>query len=207
MLKEELPRCPSISSVAWVAKVLEDLELEDDDVFEVIASQVKDRVDELEPQETLDIVLSFGAIYFNDDELLEALAGAVRRQLHFFTNAEVVRLANAMSRLGGLDSSKHVGMFFEMRSRVNMPLIDKAIRERLRAEAAYSEPNEDYKKLVSKVKLPENSKVKDKFKKTMAKELTLLKFQADKEAARQEEINPELLKEGPTMKELFDESR
>ncbi|CAK9075720.1 unnamed protein product, partial [Durusdinium trenchii] len=28
MLKEELPRCPSISSVAWVAKVLEDLELE-----------------------------------------------------------------------------------------------------------------------------------------------------------------------------------
>lgn len=63
------------------------------------------------------------------------------------------------------------------------------------------------------------------FKKTMAKELTLLKFQADKEArlegtakaepfrqveekrtkrqaARQEEINPELLKEGPTMKDM-----
>ena len=59
----------------------------------------------------------------------------------------------------------------------------------------------------------------------MAKELTLLKFQADKEArlegtakaepfrqveekrtkrqaARQEEINPELLKEGPTMKDM-----
>ena len=65
---------------------------------------------------------------------------------------KVVRLANAMSRLGGLDDTKHVGqdfgrsacheqarsfcskrisvrgMFFEMRKRVNMPLIDKAIR-------------------------------------------------------------------------------
>eukprot|EP00435_Cladocopium_sp_Y103_P029346 s3589_g7.t1 len=128
MLKEELPRCPSISSVAFAAKVLEDLEIEDDDVFEVIATEVKTRADELEPQETLDIVLSFGAIYFNDDELLAALVGAIRRQLQFFTNAEIVRLANAMSRLGGLDDSKHVGMFFEMRSRVNMPLIDKAIR-------------------------------------------------------------------------------
>ncbi|CAE7030694.1 unnamed protein product [Symbiodinium sp. CCMP2592] len=128
LLKDEIQRCPSISSVAWAAKALEELELEDDDVFEVIAEKVTDQVDELSPQETLDIVLSFGAIYYNDDELLETLVGAVRRQMKFFTNAEVVRLANAMSRLGGLDDTKHVGMFFEMRKRVNMPLIDKAIR-------------------------------------------------------------------------------
>jgi len=203
MLKDELPRCPSISSVAWAAKVLEDLELEDDEVFEVIAEQVKARADELEPQETLDIVLSFGAVYFNDEELLESLAGAIRRQLQFFTNAEVVRLANAMSRLGGLDDSKHVGMFFEMRSRVNMPLIDKAIRDRLGAEAAYTQPSEESKKLASKFKLPENSKMKEKFEKKMPKELTILKYRAEKEAARREDIDPELLKEGPAMKDLF----
>ncbi|CAJ1364632.1 unnamed protein product [Effrenium voratum] len=205
MLKDELPRCPSISSVAYAAKVLEDLELEDDDVFEVIAAQIKDRADELEPQETLDVVLSFGAIYFNDDELLEALVGAVRRQLHFFTNAEVVRLANAVSRLGGLDDTKHVGMFFEMRKRVNMPLIDKAIRDRLGAEATYSEPTEESKRLASKVRLPEHSKVKDKFKTKMAKELTLLKYRVDKEAARHEEVDPELIKEGPPMKDIFND--
>lgn len=206
MLKEELPRCPSISSMAFAAKVLEDLELEDDDVFEVIATEVKARADELEPQETLDIVLSFGAIYFNDDELLAALVGAIRRQLQFFTNAEIVRLANAMSRLGALDDSKHVGMFFEMRSRVNMPLIDKAIRERLGAEAAYTEPSEEAKKLVSKMKLPENSKMKEKFKTKGPKELTMMKYRAEKEAARREEIDPELLKEGPAVKDLFGEN-
>ncbi|CAE7246658.1 unnamed protein product [Symbiodinium sp. KB8] len=203
LLKDEIQRCPSISSVAWAAKALEELELEDDDVFEVIAEKVTDQVDELSPQETLDIVLSFGAIYYNDDEFLETLVGAVRRQMKFFTNAEVVRLANAMSRLGGLDDTKHVGMFFEMRKRVNMPLIDKAIRERLRAEATYPTPTEDMKQLISKVRLPQNSRVKKQFKSKMAKQLTLMKYTAEAEAAKQEEIDPELVNEGPDLQVLI----
>ncbi|CAE7671435.1 unnamed protein product [Symbiodinium pilosum] len=204
LLKDEITRCPSISSVSWAAKVLEELELEDDDVFEVIAERVVGQVDELSPQETLDVVLSFGAIYYNDDDFLETLVGAVRRQMKFFTNAEVVKLANAMSRLGGLDDTKHVGMFFEMRKRVNMPLIDKAIRERLRAEATYPKPTEDMKQLISKVRLPEKSRVKKQFKAKMAKQLTLMKYTAEAEAARQEEIDPELVNEGPSMQDILD---
>eukprot|EP00434_Breviolum_minutum_P026997 symbB.v1.2.023872.t1/scaffold2219.1/size85424/2 len=75
--------------------------------------------------------------------------------------------------------------------------------DRLGAEAAYTQPSEESKKLASKFKLPENSKMKEKFEKKMPKELTILKYRAEKEAARREDIDPELLKEGPAMKDLF----
>lgn len=130
-LKEDLPRCPSISSVAWAAKALEEMELEDDDVFEVIAKQLKERSNELQPQDTLNAVISFGNIYFIDEDLVASLSAVVRMQMKEFTNAEVVRLANSMSRLGATDTTKHVGMLFEMRSRVHLPHLDNAIRAAL----------------------------------------------------------------------------
>eukprot|EP00435_Cladocopium_sp_Y103_P034651 s3589_g9.t1 len=87
-----------------------------------------------------------------------------------------------------------------------MRLFHEMLKERLGAEAAYTEPSEEAKKLVSKMKLPENSKMREKFKTKGPKELTMMKYRAEKEAARREEIDPELLKEGPAMKDLFGEN-
>lgn len=60
------------------------------------------------------------------------------------------------------------------------------------------------KQLISKVRLPQNSRVKKQFKSKMAKQLTLMKYTAEAEAAKQEEIDPELVNEGPDLQDILD---
>jgi len=128
-LIQDAPKCPSVNAVAWIVKTLEELAIEEDEILEVCAKILIERADELGPQAAMDVVCSYGNVYWaNGDDLLDAFAGAVRRQLADFTQAEIVRLSNALIRMGGIDDAKYAGLFFEMRQRVNLPHVEEFIK-------------------------------------------------------------------------------
>lgn len=159
-LKQDLPKCPSLSTVAWSAKVLEEMELEDDDVFETISDIVKNRSTELEPQDTLNIALSFGELLLDEEALVDALAPVIRQQIKYFTTVEVVKLALGMEKLGALATSKHVGLFFEMRQRTNLPALESRIKQLLLVDPNAIQSDKDTQLQLEQVKLPPGSRLK-----------------------------------------------
>eukprot|EP00933_Yihiella_yeosuensis_P060899 TRINITY_DN6369_c0_g1_i1.p1 TRINITY_DN6369_c0_g1~~TRINITY_DN6369_c0_g1_i1.p1 ORF type:complete len:190 (-),score=32.67 TRINITY_DN6369_c0_g1_i1:137-706(-) len=133
----------------------------------------------------------FGTCYWIDSELLAKFSSVIRRQMKDFTTPEVVRLANAMSRLGGTDDVKYVGMFFEMRQRVHLPFVDKYIREKLRDPAGLKTGVPKY---VEKM-LPKGSKLKKQLKTSIPRALAMAERkmlkQADLDVEESEEFKPE----------------
>jgi len=133
-MKRDVPKSPSAETVAWSAHALESLGLDHDALYQMISDILIDRSDECEPQTILNAIKSFGNLYWYNDDLVWALGSAVRRQLNDFTQAELVHLANGLMRMGALDNSRHVGLFFEMRKRVNLPEADRYVRNSLQRE-------------------------------------------------------------------------
>lgn len=163
-LARDAPKCPSVDTLAWIVRTLEELVLEEDGILEALGQILTARADELQPQSVLDAVCSYGNVYWaGDDELLDALAGATRRQLADFTSAEVARLANGLTRMGATDDTKHVGLFFEMRKRVNLPHIDKFIKESMNRDAqVYKDRSETTQLALKALENMPNSRLKAK---------------------------------------------
>eukprot|EP00418_Pyrodinium_bahamense_P086169 CAMPEP_0179049566 /NCGR_PEP_ID=MMETSP0796-20121207/20279_1 /TAXON_ID=73915 /ORGANISM="Pyrodinium bahamense, Strain pbaha01" /LENGTH=373 /DNA_ID=CAMNT_0020746047 /DNA_START=148 /DNA_END=1269 /DNA_ORIENTATION=+ len=174
LLAEDAPKCPSVATVAWIVRTLEELAIEEDEILEILGDIITNRADELEPQSLLDTICSYGNVYWaGDDTLLDALANAVRRQLDDFTPAEIVRLANGLTRMGGTDDTRHAGLFFEMRQRVNLPHIDKFIKDAMNRDAqVYREKSETTLRALKALDgMPSNSKLKAKAEKHLQWEI------------------------------------
>lgn len=167
-LSKDLPRCPSLQTVAWAVRAMEAMQLEDDDLFGEIQDILIARADELDTQAIMSAVPSFGRLYWVDYPLLNVFVTAIRKQLNAFTTAEVASLANALNRLGGTDDSAYAGLFFEMRQRVNIPFADKFLREALNRDGqVYKERSKDTQQALDMVteSMPENSQLKDRLEK------------------------------------------
>lgn len=119
---------PSISTVSWTLKVMEEMDINDDNLFTELNKILVDREDELEPQDLLDATVALGNVYFTGENISRALCRGIRRQLADFTQVEVVKLANALIRMGCTDDTREAGLFFEMRQRVNLPKIDAFLK-------------------------------------------------------------------------------
>jgi len=143
-LRQDVPRAPAVETAAWTVRVLEELGMDDDETFKVVEEVLVERADELEPQSVVDAVNSYGNVYWVSENLTDALAVAARRQLKDFTSREVVILANGLIRMGGIDDTRHAGLFFEMRQRVNLPAVDKFMRKALNRDGhVYRREHED----------------------------------------------------------------
>jgi len=151
-VRKDVPRCPSASTVAWMAHTLEEMGLEDDETFEVIEEVLVERAEELGVEDTLNAVVSYGNLYWvgpdKDHRLLNVLSAATRRQLNDFTLLEVAKLANALMRMGATDDTKHAGLFFEMNKRVYLPSAEKYIRDAANRDSSVYQESEEVKGLL-----------------------------------------------------------
>lgn len=192
-LTDDVPRCPAASTVAWTVRVLEEMGLDDDDLFKVCGQVLIDRADELEPQAVLDATCSYGNVYWVGDRLVDALAGAIRRQLADFTQGEIVKLANGLVRMGGTDDTRHAGLFFEMRQRVNLPMIDKFIREALNRDVQYyRQKSEETRAAISMFSEMRDGELKQKAEKHLQWEIETNQKRMLNRIKAEEALNPEL---------------
>lgn len=193
-LERDIPKCPAVETVAWAVRTLEDIGLEDDHLFQVFGEILTKRADELQPQSVLDCVVSYGNVYWvgegeGSDELLDALAGAARRQLNDFTQAEIARLSNGFIRMGGIDDTRHAGLFFEMRQRVNLPDVDAFIKEAMQREGSVdTRPGQEVRKALNAFSRMPNKALKAKAEKLLQWDMEGPPAQRAQEQVRAQEL-------------------
>jgi hypothetical protein len=130
-LEVEARQCEEGLSAAWVVHALEEMELDDDGVYQSYSNIIQDHSRDLDAQWTHNAVVSFGKLYWMEPELTDPLAQSVRRHLKDFTLEEIVRIATAFERIGVMTTTRHAGLLFEMQERVNLPKIQEFIASKV----------------------------------------------------------------------------
>jgi len=116
-LARDLQECPSADTIAWAAKALDEMLLDDDGLYAVLAELIKARVEELSPQGLVDAVRSFGNMYWGDMDLTIPLAAAVRQHLKEFSPLELSTLVVGFSCMGAMDAAdeRYIALFMDLR--------------------------------------------------------------------------------------------
>jgi len=150
LLSEEVPRCPDVAQVVWAIKALEELGLEDEDLFEEFSAIIKERKNEMEPQALFDVTRSFGALFWADEELMSGLADMCRKHLPAFTQKEICQLSVSLNRMGLTDNSRNAGLVFEMLKRdINLPIVkDQMVKTLSRSGKYYEDASAEARMLV-----------------------------------------------------------
>lgn len=136
--------CPTVAEIAWIAKTLEDIAIEDDEVMEDLAQMFIERAHEFEPETLVQVAHAYGNIFwsggaYTGDALLDVLTGTARRLLPDMTNVEVARVANAFLRMGATEDKKFAGCLFEIHQRIFMEQIEDYLTQKVnRADWAFA---------------------------------------------------------------------
>lgn len=170
--------CPTIAEIAWIAKVLEEIAIEDDDVMEDLAHMFIERADEFEPETLLQVAHAYGNIFwsggaYTGDALLDVLTGTARRLLPDMTNAEVARVANALLRMGATEDKKYAGCLFEIHQRIYMEQIEDYLTQKVnRDNAAFANEAQLMAEAIKKLPKPPMRALRAKIER-LAEEATI----------------------------------
>jgi len=141
-LARDAYKCSTLAEIAWIAKTLEEVAIEEDEVMEDLAQMIIERADEFEPETLVQVAHAYGCIFwsggdYTGDALLDVLTGAARRLLPEMTNVEVARIANAFLRMGATEDKKFAGCLFEVHQRIYMEEIEEYLRLKVNREDSF----------------------------------------------------------------------